>query len=642
MRRLKDRSTSNLLAFFSHQKQFIPPSEARRLRLEATREIFMKRLICIFLALTLLLGMSSLIVGCNNEGGEEEESTVVEAPKIPLIEKGKSSYIIIYPDEATPSEIEAVYIIREAIASVTGLRLKSMTEEYKDSEKGANIIYVGNTSFAPAKTAKEEISKEYHDAYAIEYSEKDIYIVAASEEALITAANFFAEDIVKGNYDSKTKTLLFASHRYNGEVVLEDGFAVKNIRDYSIVYTSEDGVSFKSTAMELQEIIEERTGFKPDIFVDTELEEGSFEILIGETNRSLSQKAYDKTSRIMEYEIVIEQYKVQLAIGGYFSAEKCLTAFSEKILRKADQTFASGNYYKTVLTDKTQTLTEGADVRIMSANILAYRWGESKAPNVRPVAQRCEIFMGILRNSTPDAIGVQETDQPWVDVLPWYLSRMAEKDGIEYTFLFSEATHESMTMINFSTILYRSDLYNLDDSGVEVFSIWDNTPSYFQRVASYVKLTSKTDADKEFILVNTHWAHEDDATVNACAVEQANLVNRLKDKYKDVTIFNTGDYNNLPSRKWKDTYLNQFVAAINGKIASKVAKDKGVLLVPGGCRGGAEDMIEGILRDIDDDFIDHIIYAGGTCDVLCHDTIRENKSQILTDHSPIYADFKLN
>ena len=197
-------------------------------------------------------------------------------------------------------------------------------------------------------------------------------------------------------------------------------------------------------------------------------------------------------------------------------------------------------------------------------------------------------------------------------------------------------------MFNFSTIAYRSDLYTAEESGCEVYSIWNETPSYFQRVASYVKLTGKTDASKEFVLVNTHWAHESAEIVNACATEEAALVNRIKEKYEGISVFCTGDFNNLTTRPWRDQYLNQFVSDIGGQIASSVAKENGVLITPGGClANGLESMHENVLRGVDDSFIDHIVCTGGECAILRHDTIRENKCHIMSDHSPIYADIDL-
>ena len=115
----------------------------------------------------------------------------------------------------------------------------------------------------------------------------------------------------------------------------------------------------------------------------------------------------------------------------------------------------------------------------------------------------------------------------------------------------------------------------------------------------------------------------------------------MKAKYPGVTVFCTGDYNNLSTREWRDEYLNKLVSNINGQIASNVAKQNGVLITAGGCRGSAEKTCENNIREVDNSFIDHIIISGAPCEVKRHDTIRENKCIVLTDHSLIYADIDL-
>ena len=594
----------------------------------------MKRIFCVIMALVTLIGSAGIFAGC---GGKEKE----EVARIPIVENGKSNYVIIYPDTPTAAEIEAATKIKSKIHEITGVLLKSINEEFMDEEPNAHYIYVGDTTFEPAKATKEQISKEYFDSYAIDVADLDVYFVGASKTALNNAVTYFVDNLVEKNYDAETKTLYFEACRFDGTVTMPTDFSTKNIKEYAIIYPDSEEMSMEDIAVELQSVIKSRTGFSPDIYKDTEMSERKFEILVGETNRALSKRCYEKSSRVMECEFVVEQCKIQLAFGGYYSGKKCIEEFSYKVLRNQRASLPSGNHNKISFAEREQALTSGADIRIMSANILSYRWGEKVDPSILPVSYRCEIFAGALLKFRPDAVGIQETDEPWLDALPWYLDRMAKKDGVEYTHLFDKLTHANKTMVNFSSIVYRSDMYKLDDSGYKVFSIWDETPNYFQRVATYVKLASKTDTQKQFILVNTHWAHENAEMVDACATEQAELVNKLKSQYDGVSIFCTGDYNNLSTRVWKDTYLNKFVSNIDGKIASKVAKENGVLIVPGGCRGDASKTNENVLRAIDDSFIDHIICTGGAWEIKCHDTIRENKCGILTDHSLIYADIDL-
>ena len=596
----------------------------------------MKKIICSLITFAILLGVLSGFSGCAEKENNDDGETV----KLAIVEDGDSDYMIVYPAIPTETENEAVNLIRDKIYETTGVRLKMESEEFLTKKSGEHYIYVGDTAFDAAVAAKEEISKEFFDAYEADVVGKDIYFVGASDSALLSAAQYFAEKIVKKNYDSDEKTLYFEGFRFDGETVAPNGFSVKNIREYAIVYAS-GWLNIKNLANALQKDIKDKTGISISVFADTEIPEGKYEILLGETNRGLSARCYENTAMIMAYEFVVEQCKIQFAFGGCYTGEKIVDDFSRLILRNEDDILTAGVYHRKDLATESQALTGGADVRIMSANVLAYRWGESQYTNILPVAQRAEIFAGVLLNYTPDAIGAQELDQPWKQSLPWYLERMADKDGVEYTYLHSSATHEGKTMINFSGVIYRSDMYELVETGCRVFSIWEKTPSYFQRVASYIKVTAKNDSNKEFILVNTHWAHEDHETVNACAEEQAALVNELKAKYEGVPVFCTGDYNNLSTREWGDTYVNQLVADINGKIAAVEAKNNGVLITAGGCRASAKNMHENIMREVDDTFIDHIICSGGASTVMRHDTIRANGCNILSDHCPIYADIDL-
>ena len=597
----------------------------------------MKRIICCLMAIFITLGTAVSFVGCNDS---KEDKDAQDKNRVTVIQGGVSNYVIVYPAICSEAEDEAVNIIREKILEITEVRLKTESEEFLKPKDGENYIYVGNTTFEPALAAKEEISKEYFDAYEADVVGNNIYFVGASNEALVNAAKYFAEQLVEKNYDKESKTLYFEGFRFDGETVAQTGFLTKKMREYSIVYAS-DWLNIKSMAKSLQEAIAKETGITVSIYSDKEIPEGKYEILVGETNRGLSSHSYDKTSRMMEYVYVVEQCKIQLAFGGCYSGEKCIEDFTRMILRSNSDVLTAGEYFPKEFAPESQALTGGSDVRIMSANVLAYRWGEAKYRNVLPVAQRAEIFAGVLLNYTPDAVGAQEMDEPWKQAFPWYLERMAKKDSVEYTYLHSSATYENKTMINFSSILYRSDMYTVEETGCRVYSIWEKTPTYFQRVASYVKLTAKNDSSKEFILVNTHWAHEDHETVNACAVEMAALVNELKAKYEGVSVFCTGDYNNLNTREWGDKYLNQFVSDIGGSIASAEAKKSGVLITPGGCRYSAEKMNDNVLREIDNSFIDHIVCAGGASTVMRHDTIRANGCHVLSDHSPIYADIDL-
>ena len=112
----------------------------------------MKRIFCGVMALICLFGLLGLFAGCGEKNEEEQ------APPLPIIENGVSNHIIVYPATPSAAETEAVNVIKEKINDVTGVRVKSVSEEFVEAEDASAMIYVGNTTFEPAVAAKEKIS----------------------------------------------------------------------------------------------------------------------------------------------------------------------------------------------------------------------------------------------------------------------------------------------------------------------------------------------------------------------------------------------------------------------------------------------------------------------------------------------------
>ena len=436
-----------------------------------------------------------------------------------------------------------------------------------------------------------------------------------------------------------------------GNILLPtSGFGVDSIGLYTIVYASEPA-GLEPVANSLRDAIQTATGKTLPVVCNTASQESANEILIGPTDRSFSGQCYAESSSIMHYEIKAEGGKLQFVVGGPYSGMKCVEKFLSRAWDSSEKFRSGTTYYATDLATDSEELTSGADIRVMSANVLNYHWGEESHPNLYPVATRCEIFMGVLLRFQPDLVGLQEADENWRDALPYYLNSMAEKERVCYTHLLPNVSHKGKTVVNYSSILYRSDLYSAAGAGCEIYEA-NYQSSYCQRVGTYAKFTSKTDPAKQAIVVNTQWAHETEARILSCVNEQAALVDRLKTQYPNVPIFCTGDFNSDQTRKptnetsdpnvrTRDQYFLQFVDQISGTVASEAAKEKGVLITPGGCRFSAANVNENTPRPLDYDFIDHIVVSGGYADVLRHDTIRSNGCHVMSDHSPIYADFSL-
>ena len=618
----------------------------------------MKKLFLMICALLLSLGC--ILSSCSNqktpEESTEKESTETESTanqndpaKIPFIENGSSGYTVVFPDLTTPGLMNAVTSLKTKIKALTGIKLESLSESSVKTEGDpGKMILIGQTSFSQSVATLDQLPGNCSDEYAITSADGIIVINSHFDTALTDAVAAFAEQAV--SFDPDTGTLVVKDLFYSGKNALPTEFEVDSIDLYSIVYASEP-LGLESVANSVRDAIRIATGKTLPVYRDTASAESVFEILIGPTNRSFSRTCYEESSFIMHYEMRLGGGKLQMVVGGPYSAKKCAEKFTARVLAMKEQLTADTAWFVTDLATESQPLTDGADLRVMSSNVLAYHWGESVDPSIYPVATRCEIYAGVLLRYQPDVIGLQETDDPWMDALPYYLRVMRQKDGIEYTHQLRKAQNGSAMVINFSSVLYRSDRYHLDASGCEIFAA-NYQASLCQRVGAWIKLTSKNDPAKQLVLINSHWAHETEERILSCVNEEAALVDRLEKQYPGVPIFCTADYNSDPKKKprdeaedpnvkTRDQYFLQFVELVSGTVASDAAREKGVLITPGGCRGSASSANDGTMRAVDDHFIDHIVICGKNVNVLRHDTIRANRCNVMTDHSPIYADVSL-
>ena len=602
-----------------------------------------KRFLC------LLLVLIAIFSSCAKKGETTPAATDTGIGEITLIENGKSEYVIVYADDHASATVSAATAIKLKIQSLTGARLEVIAESTAREEgKTGKMILLGQTEFSQSKDALNALPCTCSDEFIIRAVEGMIVINSHFETALTEAVRVFTEEAI--SYDGNTGKLSVTTVLREGATPLPTGFDADSIGIYTIVYASQP-TGLEPIANSLAESIKVSTGKTLEVVKDTTSKEKFYEILIGPTNRSISQKCYANSSNIMRYEMVLEEGKLQFVVGGPYSGMKCVEKFNSRVLAKKEHLSTGVTYYATELATDSQVRTSGTDIRVMSSNVLNYNWGEKSYANIYPVATRCEIYAGVLLRFRPDIIGAQEVDEKWRDALPYYLNSMAEKEDVHYTHLLRNVSLNGRTVVNYSSILYRSDLYDLDDSGCEIFEANYQT-SYAQRVGTYAKFTSKLDPEKQAILVNTHWAHETEENIQSCIDEEADLVNRLKEQYPGVPVFCTGDFNSDvrkkagdqegdPSAKNRYQFFLDFVSAISGTISSSAAKTKGVLITPGGCRASAQKINESTERAIDNDFIDHNVVSGGYAELLRHDTIRSNGCHVMSDHSPIYADFSL-
>lgn len=399
------------------------------------------------------------------------------------------------------------------------------------------------------------------------------------------------------------------------------------IEDCAIVYAT-DLPGYEPSARMLQAAMEEMTGIKTPICAVGEGVEAPFEILIGCTDRPLSQICYAQKDerRLMTFELLSDSKSLQIACGGPHSARLGIEALVEAMKRGSLSDFLG---VKQELAPECLPLTSGADMRIMSANVLGECYRRKRDLDRYPISsERAEILAKLLADYTPDLVGVQEMDVNFHAPLLRYFEILKQHYGVEYSIIL---THH-LDRTNDCPIIYRSDKYRVIHQCFTPprYAPADNEekyPTQYPCGVSYAVFASLSDPTVKTALTSNHWHWEKEEKAPLPPRQQIDAedltatVLELENAYPGVRVFSTGDFNN---HRFAGKYFEAFLSATDGVPAELIADSNGVNspgLIHAGCQ------------------IDHIVGRRGCFDVLLHRPTY-NHSNVLTDHIPIFADVK--
>lgn len=582
--------------------------------------------IALLMALLMLIGC---LTGCAgdtvpgtpaDESSSADDTTTTPEPlpePIKIVENGVAKFTVVYPDYPGLDILESVKKLVDAINEATGANIVSR----KVSEVAENVpaILVGETG----RPETEEVLGELKQTdYAIVQKGDNIVIAAHTVELTARAVSYYCKNLIESNLSAAASgeegkhDLLFEAYSFASKLAISSfTLAGNDVKDYRIVYAkSEDG--YREAANTLANDISERYGYLLDVVADTKGEPVQNEILIGPTNRPQTQSFMTANPcQTLEYAFGVVDGRLVIT-GKPYSCLQAVSRFGSRYLFSGESSIAIAEGEMLKDTSKTVTsapLAEGADVRIMTANILAEMesWGGKT-----PVNRRSEIFASVLEVYQPDVVGVQEVTDAWYKYLPQYV-------GDQYAFLHSK-TPTGLT--NYSSIIYDKTKYDVIDSGVKYFS---TEGANHIRLVTWAVFSSKT-SDIKFSLFNTHWCWDTAEHAKKQAEEEAELIKEVTAKYP-YPYFCTADYNTI-----QETANYQHFLELTGAVDAKyVARDAGTLLnISGGCGN------LGSPRGESGNSIDHIFMSAGY-EVRAFATITANQTYDISDHSPKYADVKL-
>ena len=169
------------------------------------------------------------------------------------------------------------------------------------------------------------------------------------------------------------------------------------------------------------------------------------------------------------------------------------------------------------------------DLRVVSFNIRSM-----DDPNGYSIPERAPRLYKVIKDMDPDIIGIQEYRPAWEDLFQeYYLD--------EYEMYNQYRTLEGW--IEGCPVLWKKDRFTLIEKGIFWFSDTPEVESQgwdtwgHKRIGIYSVLKDNRDG-KEFVHINAHLGFGDE-----CQVNSAKIIKRYADRFADLPVIITGDFN---------------------------------------------------------------------------------------------------
>ena len=564
------------------------------------------------------------LVACKKQNVEEpsEESSEVQGVEIDLLEEpivlsdAKNTYYrIVRPGTTLFPITDAAAKILEYPANNGARNLKLNWTSDKNEAIDAEIL-VGYTNRPESLAVLQTLD---HDDFAIRMENGKIVVAAHTPERLTQAVEYLCENLlqIRTNENGQKEFVYLGNYTYTGsEQYL---FNKENeLKNYSIVY-KKDSAALKKAAETFQKYVNESYGVELPV-VDDSTPETACEFLFGDVNRTFAKEYLQKeeTKSPIVYLTVVKNKKLLFATQNEDIAERSIEKFCKKYITPEysflPQLPASLEEIDSVFDfSETTELAEGANLRVMSFNILCERYAENAVIEGRQLPVVAPIFTYM-----PDVLGMQEVTDAWY---PYLYSLFGD------TYKIADQKDNSGGT-NWSPLAYNTKTLTLLDHGAKRLQVGGNG----HRVMSWGYFERKSDGAR-FVVINTHWNVGGDANKVANQVaqakEMADFALFLKDRF-NCPVITTGDYNSRMSEQPVQTYLKNsglLDAGTSAKVINRAIKT-------------THDLFSEKTRG-EGEAIDHI-FASSDVELLYYNVLIDKCLAPSSDHYPIYVDIKLN
>lgn len=259
-------------------------------------------------------------------------------------------------------------------------------------------------------------------------------------------------------------------------------------------------------------------------------------------------------------------------------------------------------------------LAEGADVRIMSYNVLHPDWNDRIA-----ITGRDQNFITVINRYMPDVVGLQEAGAKW--------HKFWKKELIDtgvYGVACRKSNAEGFTYCT-TAFLYNPNTVKLVDE--YLLDLDKNSATRVLAVAVFEMLSDGT----RFVVGNTHTAPSNaPEEYNRHFNDLMKMIPAEMEKYAGLPFILTGDYNTDEEFDMFPTFMNS--------VGVKSAKAEADVMVREHAtyKGWGDEELNPERRYV----VDHI-FVNDQTDVKLYDVVVDQEAQEASDHLPVYADIDL-
>lgn len=583
-----------------------------------------------FLIALLILSMTCTpLVACQKQAPvtdpEQTEGQPAQTGEIALLdepivlcEKGKSYYRIVRPSASISAVGDAVTMLLDYPSTHAAPGLSLGWGNDKKEPEAAEIL-IGYTN---RPESLEVLNSIAYDDFAIVVKNGKIVVAAHTEERLTQATKFLRDNLLQiRTGESGQKEMVFlGSYHFVGEKQFLFG-KDNSLQSYTIVYKKNSTI-LKGVAEKFRDMLKASYGVELNVVTDS-TEEQAHEILIGDVNRPLAKECFYDTPQSSDYSYTVKVKGTQILIGAKMDrvTEFGFDSICENYMMSAYSPLFNlpvdyCEVKEVVSFSDSAVLTEGANLRVMSFNILCELWDAEADIGRREIPVSAPIL-----TYRPDILGLQEVSGNWHTALMPYIDDVYAvvdaKDGLGHA--------------NFCPLLYNTETLTLLEHGVKTLPYAGTGNTSGLRVLSWGYFERKSDGAR-FVAINTHWNAGSEASDNTKRLTQAkdmvSFIETVKSIY-NCPIVTTGDYNNRMGQEPYDYYVSKtgfMDAGLNAKVINRSIKTT---------HGGLykHSVTEGYA-------IDHV-FASEEFEILYYNALCDKALAGASDHYPVYADLKL-